>query len=304
MATVQVLMVGGKRCGKSSILASSIHFLNINKVLNDSLKIRSSGTVIEGGVSLDKKSAELQAYVHRCKNNKYYLVDFNADNKFSEYPFKIGVRNKLGNFTVSFVDAPGESYEPDKPEYIDMVKYAEGSDVFVIAIDTPYIMEGNPGYAQLVNCIPNLTSLFKKEEIIEESNGTLDTRKLKLFMFVPVKCEAYRNRMDEVVSNVKKAYSGLIDELLRHKECCVSILPVFTAGGIEFAEFTDPMLLIDKKDKKINLYEEYGKDLSEFRCAKLTKTTVRKGNGDIEDIDKDNQIIISDEEFTDRKSVV
>ena len=36
--------------------------------------------------------------------------------------------------------------------------------------------------------------------------------------------------------------------------------------------------------------------MSEFRCNKLSNTTVRMGNGDIEDIEED-QIVISDDEF-------
>lgn len=302
MAEIQVLMVGGKRCGKSSILASSIQFLNNNKILNDSLKIRPTGTVVEGGVSLNRKYAELMAFVYGKTNNKYYLVDFNADNKFSKYPFKIGVRKTLGNFTVKFIDAPGESYDPELWEYIEMREYAKGSDVFVIAIDTPYLMDGNPGYAQIVNCIPNLISLFKGDDednsnpILKESGEKVNKKELKFFMFVPVKCEAYKNRMNEVVSKVKSAYSGLIDELLRHKECCISIIPAFTAGGIEFAEFSDPKLLINKEDRNIDLYKKYGKELSEFRCNKLTKSTVRMGNGDIEEIEE-YQTVISDEEF-------
>ena len=301
MADLQVLMVGGKRCGKSSILASSIQFLNNNKVLNDSLKIRSTGNVIEGGVSLNRKYAELMAFVYGKTGNKYYLVDFNADNHFSKYPFKIGVRRTLGNFTVKFIDAPGESYEPTEPEYIEMREYAKNTDVFVIAIDTPYLMDGNPGYAQIVNCIPNLISLFKGDDdkdipVLKESGETVNKKELKLFMFVPVKCEAYKDRMDEVVNKVKLAYSDLIDELMRHKECCVSIIPAFTAGGIEFAEFSDPKLLINKEDRNVDLYKKYGKELAEFRCNKLSKTTVRMSNGDIEDIEE-NQLVISDDEF-------
>lgn len=301
MADLQVLMVGGKRCGKSSILASSIQFLNDNEILNDSLKIRSTGTVVEGGVPLNRKYGELVAFVYGKNSNKRYLVDFNADNKFSKYPFKIGVRKTLGNFTVKFIDAPGESYEPSEPEYIEMREYAKSSDVFVIAIDTPYLMEGNPGFALIVNCIPNLISLFKGDSkddstpVLKESGETINKKELKLFMFVPVKCEAYKDRMDEVVDKVKSVYSGLIKELLRHKECCISILPVFTAGGIEFAEFSDPNLLINKEDKNVDLYKKYGKELSEFRCNKLTKTTVRMSNGDIEDVEDNQQVIVDDE---------
>lgn len=292
MADLQVLMVGGKRCGKSSILASSIQFLNNNKILNDSFKIRSTGTVVEGGVPLNRKYAELMAFVYGKTSNKYYLVDFNADNMFSRYPFKIGVRNTLGNFTVKFIDAPGESYEPTEPEYEEMAEIARNTDVFVIAIDTPYIMDGNPGYAQIVNCIPNLVSLFKDDDVLIESGDKVNTRKLKYFMFVPVKCEAYRGQLDKVVEKIKDSYKDLIDELLRHKECCISIIPAFTAGGIQFAEFSEPKLLINKEDKE-SLYE---KDLNELRCNKLSSTTVRMGNGDIEEIEP-NQQVISDEEF-------
>ena len=155
---LQVLMVGGRRCGKSSILASAIQFLKKNKTLNDTLKIRPTATE-EGGVSLNRKYGELMAFVYDhvddvLSNN--YMVDFNADTKFSTYKFKIGVKHTLGNFIIRFIDAPGESYEDDAAQFNTMINYAKGSDIFIIAIDTPYLMGRNPGYCNNVNCVTYL----------------------------------------------------------------------------------------------------------------------------------------------------
>lgn len=295
---LQVLMVGGRRCGKSSILASAIQFLKKNKTLNDTLKIRPTATE-EGGVSLNRKYGELMAFVYEhvddvLTNN--YLVDFNADTKFSIYKFKIGVRNTLGNFIIKFVDAPGESFEDDAAQFNTMINYAKNSDIFIIAIDTPYLMGHNLGNCNIVNCIPYLEGVFSDYDILPDIAEVKDNKKLKQIIFVPLKCEVYRKDITSVVDRVKEVYSDLISEVLKHKEVSVSIIPAYTAGGVEFTDFTIPQVVLNKGDKVDNYYTDGDEEgLKDFRCRKL-EGAIRMGNGEIEEID-DNQEVIKDKFF-------
>lgn len=290
---LQVLMVGGRRCGKSSILASAIQFLKKNKTLNDTLKIRPTATE-EGGVSLNRKYGELMAFVYDhvddvLSNN--YMVDFNADTKFSTYKFKIGVKHTLGNFIIRFIDAPGESYEDDAAQFNTMINYAKGSDIFIIAIDTPYLMGRNPGYCNNVNCVTYLEEIFSEYDILPESGETRNDKELKHFIFVPIKCEVYRKDINSVVNKVKEVYSDLIDDILKHKEVSVSIIPAYTAGGVEFTDFTIPQVVINKGQKLDEYYTEYGEDgMKDFRCRKMDDA-VRMANGEIEEIEEDQKVI-------------
>ncbi len=290
---LQVLMVGGRRCGKSSILASAIQFLTKNKMLNDTLNIRPVATE-EGGVSLNRKYGELMAFVYGhvddvITNN--YLVDFNADTKFSTYKFKIGVKHTIGNFIIKFIDAPGESYEDDSAQFNKMINYAKESDIFIVAIDTPYLMDRNLGNCKLANCITYLEDVFSNYEVLPELNEIINEQKLKHIIFVPIKCEAYRKDINLVVNRVKDVYSDLIDEVLKHKEVSVSIIPAYTAGGVEFTDFTTPEVVINKGQQLKDYYAEYGDEgMKEFRCRRL-EDAIRMGNGEIEEIEEDQKVI-------------
>ena len=295
---LQVLMVGGRRCGKSSILASAIQFFTKNQMLNDTLNIRPI-TTEEGGVSLNRKYGELMAFVYGhvddvITNN--YLVDFNADTKFSTYKFKIGVKHTIGNFIMKFIDAPGESYEDDSAQFNKMISYARDSDIFIVAIDTPYLMDRNLGNCKIANCITYLEDVFSNYKILPDLNETRDNQKLKHVILVPIKCEVYRKNINAVVDKVKEVYSDLIDEMLKHKEVSVSIIPAYTAGGVEFTDFTTPEVVINKGQQLKEYYDEYGEEgMKDFRCRRL-EDAIRMGSGEIEEIEE-NQKVIKDSMF-------
>ena len=83
----------------------------------------------------------------------------------------------------------------------------------------------------------------------------------------------------------------MIDDILKHKEVSVSIIPAYTAGGVEFTDFTIPQVVINKGQKLDEYYTEYGEDgMKEFRCRKMDDA-VRMANGEIEEIEEDQKVI-------------
>jgi hypothetical protein len=192
---------------------------------------------------------------------------------------------------MKFIDAPGESYEDDSAQFNKMITYARDSDIFIVAIDTPYLMDRNLGNCKIANCITYLEDVFSNYEILPDLNEIRDDQKLKHIIFVPIKCEVYRKNINAVVDRVKEVYSDLIDEILKHKEVSASIIPAYTAGGVEFTDFTTPQVVINKGQQLKEYYDEYGEEgMKDFRCRKL-EDAIRMGSGEIEEIEEDQKVI-------------
>ena len=149
MADIRVLMVGGRRTGKSSILAGMIHQMaNDVELCKKYLQITACRGNDSTAVDLDKKRQNLVSFIEKNPTGVHYLVDFGADDCFNIYNFKAKIPKPnggtySGNIKIEFIDSPGESYERDtRPElYEQLVSYVPNSDIFVIAIDTPYLMD-------------------------------------------------------------------------------------------------------------------------------------------------------------------
>lgn len=238
MADVTVLMVGGRRCGKSSILASMESMLVDNHELGKYIRIRPKGTH-----DLHAKKNNLETFITEKPRGSYYLVDFDASTGFNVYTFEVSHPNTMfplfRNFTIDFVDCPGETFgdNPSQNLVDELLKWKKKANIFLIVVDTPYLMEGTSGEFKNVSLTMNIAPLF--DDISGESNN--DYRKI---IFVPIKCEKWRNELNEVATKLQKYYDEMFENRLPSwKNFSYGILPVLTAGGIEFGEFSEPQLL-------------------------------------------------------------
>ena len=239
MADVKVLMLGGRRCGKSSILSSMVGELTTNLILKQCVNIENTGKGETNGVSLEQKHNRLLSFMDKEQHPRgsYYLVDFHADQYFSSYIFKVRIPGKRGSMSIEFVDAPGESYENMSDHHERVCKEMNDTDVYVIVVDTPYLMESDQGKFQSVNCVMEICNMF-------DSYAPFDpTWKRKKVIFVPVKCEKWKDQLNIVTEKLKVAYKSLLDRLQNESRFSYSVLPVLTAGGIRFGEFGAPELL-------------------------------------------------------------
>lgn len=235
MADVTVLMVGGRRCGKSSILASMESMLVNNPNLNSYIRIRP-----KGAHDLHIKKNKLETFITEKSRGAYYLVDFDANTDFNVYTFKVShPKAWFQDFTIDFVDCPGETFgdNPSKHLVDQLDKWKRIANIFLIVVDTPYLMEGTSGEFKSVNLTMNIAPLF--DDISGISNN--DYRKI---IFVPIKCEKWSNNLNEVAAKLQQYYDEMFENRLSSwKNFSYGILPVLTAGGIEFGEFSDPQLL-------------------------------------------------------------
>lgn len=248
MADVTVLMVGGRRCGKSSILAAMHSMLLSNPRLSQFVSIRPKGG--DDAVALEKKRTDLIDFIEKRQRGRYYLVDFGADNSFSTYTFTVSTPDAwLRDFTIEFVDCPGEVFSPiASPALVETLnRWKSKAIVFLVVVDTPYLMESSKGTFQSVNGVASIRQMFNEVKYDCEN----DDRKI---IFVPVKCEKWKNQLGEVANKLVDNYDLMFQDFMPNwQNLSYGILPALTAGGIEFGEFSDPQILsvngiYDKKE--------------------------------------------------------
>lgn len=253
MADKKVVMVGGRRTGKSTILASMIQQMATDPELTSKyLQMKQSkGTGNSSSVSLDQKRISLQQFITGNLPGRLYTVDFHADDSFNSYIVKNKIPNGkggsyFGNIKIEYVDCPGESYSEQSEAREKVEDHFRTSDIFIIAVDTPYLMDedSNAGYFTMVNQVNQILSLFQQNIVFKDDDD------FKKVIFVPVKCEKWANKIDEVTKKLQRDsyYGPLIQYLSKNPRFSVSIIPAFTAGNIEFAEFGEPLITVETKE--------------------------------------------------------
>lgn len=243
---INILMAGGKRTGKTSILASMAQCCMKKLADVEQLSIVRDE---DSGIGLNAKYTELKQYFTKkyMSGNPYFVADLQPTRNDSSYGFDVAVDDKDLGYNLCFTDIPGEWLQ--KSEYAqDLQNIMDISQVIIVAIDTPHLVEDvDPalGYGvnhESFNRVRELTRFFK---------NTFHTKEHRLVIFVPLKCEKYyyqneinpaKMGMPMVNEMVKKGYRELIDFLTKSnvaEMCTCAIMPILTLGGAEFFEFDE-----------------------------------------------------------------
>lgn len=243
---INVLMVGGRRTGKTSILASMDQCCMSKLAGIEQLSIVRDE---DSGIGLATKHKELKQYfTKKYMKNPFFIADLQPTTKDASYGFDIDVDEKDLGYNLRFTDIPGEWL--DNPAHAqDLQNVMNMSQVIIIAIDTPHMVEevdpalGYGTYHDSFNRVKELTSFFK--------NTFQNCAEHRLVIFVPLKCEKYyyqnainpdKMGLPMVNALVKKGYKDLIDYLTRSDVqalCTTAIMPILTLGGAEFFEFDE-----------------------------------------------------------------
>ena len=238
MADINVLMIGGRRAGKTSVLAAMDRCCN--ELLASVPNINVSCT--DGGVNLTLKENELEHYFSkRYMKNMVFTPDLNPSVTSDTYTYEVNVNNRDSGCTLNFTDFPGEWLNSDEKQE-ELQNMLDISQIVIITIDTPHMVESIDDatmvgkYHYEFNRVPEITRFFKK--------AFQASKKERLVLFVPLKCEKYyyRNKMKTVNETLKIGYSELLDFLANDeiKELCtVGIVPILTLGGAEFFKFSE-----------------------------------------------------------------
>ncbi|WP_293739785.1 hypothetical protein [uncultured Parabacteroides sp.] len=241
MADINVLMVGGRRCGKTSVL-SSMFYQIINGPANQVFTLadttdymiekRNENTgEMERADVLDYKRMELVNIIDTGGNGQF-IVDQNPTNNFWDYVLSVAIANRPNHYlTINFRDAAGEVFEAGNRFYDDAMNYAKSCDVIIIAVDTPYLMSDKSSIVDGANRSSEIGTLLKTWLMKGDKTE-------KMVLFVPVKCEKWikEGKIDEVIDKIKTLYEDSIKALLEPQNVKVNIISVETAGGIQFVE--------------------------------------------------------------------
>lgn len=231
----QILMLGGRRSGKSSILASIVYALGQNSEL---FSITDQTVYSQNDVSLNAKRIEIDNYLKQRRNmgrNSHFLVDMSPTQKEGHYTLRSQIQG-ASDVTFEFVDVQGESMEVTSTYHNRTKELVSQSDVFVVAIDTPYLMqEVNENINTVWNRTEEITSLLANIKI---ENEDIDR---KLIILCPVKCEKWTQsgHGDVVTNRVCQAYKKLINNWVGHNAVDIWVMPIETAGGIVHSKLLD-----------------------------------------------------------------
>ena len=243
----QILMLGGRRSGKSSILASVLYSLKNNKLCSFTDQTDYSGSDSDN-IPLHAKRIEIDNYLRtrqKVGENSNFLVDMTPTKDEGVYKLKIQINGSKDVF-FDFVDVPGEYMEATNNNHSNLVEKVKSSDVYIIAIDTPYLMqEDNPNINTVYNRTEEITHLLANISIEKDIDR-------KLIIFCPVKCEKWTQsgKAEEVTDKVAEVYSDLIDNWERNSAVDIWVMPIETAGGIVHSKLLDGYRMFkDDKDK-------------------------------------------------------
>lgn len=274
---LKVLMMGGRRCGKTSALASIFEEMTNGPVkryftVSDRTVLQTKG--LETQDSLNDKTLELQNMLELNKDNSnIFLVDKNPTEYFWDYNLHLQIPGTRQEMDMEFRDAAGEFFENNSSHSTETKEFMKECDVFVIVIDTPYLM-GSVDESTRELCPESINMGTNRINdiqhfltYIDDNNGT----DAKMVVFVPLKCEKWAkepNGLNRVTERVKQVFDTHITNLKAFNKMSISIIPMLTCGNILFSEF--------RKAYVYNSIEGL------VRCCKIGEDIIRNEEGDNE----------------------
>ena len=225
---LNIMMLGGRRAGKTSTLAAMYDCFT-REFRDTDLSISATGSMLDVLVS---KKQEMTEYLACASRNGNFVPDDSPSDKEDTYSFQFKLKGKNDRIVLDFFDYPGEYLMTGHPQFTVVEEGIRRSDVLLIILDTPYLMEMDGRYNDVRNCCVRITNTIVGAE---EKESLLP----KLVLFVPIKCERYADdgRMDEVREKIMSdhCYGSLISAL--KDRCEMAITPIQTIGSAHFIGF-------------------------------------------------------------------
>lgn len=258
---INIMMMGGRRCGKTTVLASMQQCFDKKfGSSNLTITIPDSGTLID----FENKMKEIDDYYHFDRAD-IFAPDYKPSLELKTYQMGLSLKSKSnGEINMNFTDFPG-GWISMKENAKSLEKSMADSHVIIIAIDTPHLMEhtksDDPDTVGMFNEASNrshlVSNLIKRHLSLDNST--------KMILFVPLKCERYRRNgtMSTVIRKIKTAYRPLIDHINNEhnrEKCVMAITPIYTFGTVEFKRFkrSDAGKILVSPETRLPRYPLYG----------------------------------------------
>ena len=249
---VQVMMVGGRRCGKTSVLAAMKSNFEQRFAETD---LTMSYTDLETLSILEEKNSEIEDYFLGSEN-RTFSPDSNPTAEMVTYSLSVGIKDRKDTMQVDFLDYPGEWLTDNEHKEL-LLETMKKSQVLMIAIDTPHMMEEEGKYNERRNFCHRTGEMIKMA--LEKARP-----QRMLVLFVPLKCERYLkdNQMDKVLATTMQSYEELIryfkKDMIRYE---VAVTPIFTLGKAYFSRFER-----DKESGDIKINRQFGTPKKAIYC--------------------------------------
>ena len=264
MDAINILMIGGKRCGKTTVLASMCN--EIGKALAGTgmaISIRSEQTQNDLQMAISNIRQKIDVFKKPLTRVE---VDDNPTSAMKTYYFGLRLNESGKEIPFQITDIPGEWLTDSHQAQVKALVH--NSQVIMIAIDTPYLFakmmtdKGYGIYHEEYNKPMEIANFFKNSLSTDDLMG-------RLILFVPIKCERYfhlthtpelnafnRDYMHELVNAIGDGYRELLHYLKSTPQlvtsCTMAITPILSAGGIDFVHFkTD-----SATGKVVSLYQK------------------------------------------------
>lgn len=276
-------MMGGQRVGKSSALAAIMDTF-INGCGKDLFSAQDVTVLskVEGvkQASITSKLSEVKEMLQQ-NVGKTVIVNSGKTNIKWDYILKLSIADSSDSMTITFTDVNGEFFEGGNMHQDTIIELVKEYDVFVVAIDTPFLMEARNDKNELVdhiinnkyNCIDSIHTFLTH---IDDENGN----NAKLVIFVPIKCEywAKKNDLDSVSKAVQEDYETSMKALKKYKSIQIEVLPVQTVGSAVFIEHLDAYIFEWTKKQ----FFFFNKNMKS-RCGILPNGRIRLNDGSIKE---------------------
>lgn len=268
MSNLKVLILGGRQCGKTSLLASIFDSMMHGKT-NEFLIACDKTILEERQHSLLWKRLNLEHFIDKG-NSSTFCVKYIPDNCCWNYILELRIPGTDKRMNVQFLDVPGYILKVGSHHLSDIASRVNEFNVFIVVVDTPYLMADCKAVAESANVIDSIHTILMQ---IDSQNG----RYVKQVLFVPVKCEKWvkNGKIDDVTRKIEEIYSATIQYLMASSNNGISIIPVETAGDIIFSEFKEPYVLINTHTN------------SYISCAKISDRLVLLPDGKVHRIAED-----------------
>jgi len=244
--TINILMVGASGVGKTSTLTAM--YDKFNKVINENIALQ---LIPDDSTSnkLNKKLIELKKQIATDLIRTRPTLAGTKD--FDEFKFIIAKdEDSKQRVNLVFKDFPGGYLETERKTVKAWIKE---SDVIIIPIDTPSLIEKNSIYNEEANAPEKLYDIFKSIK------GSFETKN-RLIIFVPLKSEKYLEGKlyytNPIRDLVESEFSNLISlfhsKSLKNRVSTV-ITSIQTIGDIKFSMIEEevegrPVFIYKKKE--------------------------------------------------------
>lgn len=276
MASLKVLILGGRQCGKTSLLASifdSMRHGNTNEFLSACDKTQIKDQYLERQQSLLSRRLNLEHIINK-RNNSTFCIRYAPDHCYWNYIIELRIPGTSKRMDVEFLDVPGSFLKCESFQFSYIASLVNEFDVIIVVVDTPYLM------ADCKEVVVSANAIHEIQYILMQIDSQ-DTRKAKQILFAPVKCERWikDGKIDEVTRKIEEIYSTTIQDFMASSNNGISIIPVETAGDINFSEFKDPYILLNNQT------------ISSVHCAKISDRIVLFTDGKMHRITEDETLV-------------